>query len=65
MIDDTTTEIRSHADGSIDYEYYAARASQARNGEFKRLVRENIATRASHGSLLSVLATLVLLAIIL
>lgn len=64
MFNDPTPAISRHADGSIDYAHYAARASIARNSEFKRMLRATIESRAPRSSLLSVLTTLVLLALI-
>lgn len=65
MSSDETNQIRRRSDGSIDYGYYAARASSARNGEVKRLARGVLEAPVSHRPLLSVLVTVVLLAIVL
>ncbi len=65
MIDDTKTEIRRHADGSIDYAYYAGRASAARNSEFRRVVRGTVQIHRLRSPLFSLVATVMLLAIIL
>ena len=64
MFDDTMTEIRRHPDGSIDYAYYAGRASSARNREIRRAFRAGGEIHGLRSPLLSLLATVMLLAII-
>lgn len=65
MKNEDTTEIASLADGSIDYHYYAARASMARHTAVKGYAGKLLETPAGRRPGISVLAAVVLLVIIL
>ena len=64
MKNDDTTEIVRLVDGCIDYDYYVAKASIARNGAIKQLAGKLLETPAARGPGISALVTVVLLAII-
>lgn len=64
MKNENAIEIVSLTNGSIDYGYYAARASSARNSEVKHLAARLLETRAVRSPGISALVTVVLLAII-
>lgn len=64
MPDDKTLPMVRLQDGSIDYRYYAARASIARNRELKMLSGGLLAAPRTTGRALPVVFTLVLLVLV-